>query len=815
MPFEFDANLEAILDGNSVAFIGAGFSRNAVTLKDQPIKLGSELASFLAERCGLPSDTQLDVAAELFQEQFGTDILIQLLRDEFTAKLATPVQQTLVSLPWERIYTTNYDDVIESALRQAGLAPQSVVLSDSLDTPKRGLCVHLNGFVQRLNRDSLSNELKLTNTSYVTAQFNDSVWSRLFKSDVDTSRSVIFLGYSLYDLDIKRVLFASDARREKFLFVIAPNAPKSEQLILQNYGRVAPIGIDVFIRLCEDKKKTHKPRSANVHCFASFREITPSLLTSTGVRDTDALDLFLYGRCSPPAIAAGTRDKDAEGYYVDRTARKECWSRLKTHDKNLVVHTDLGNGKTMLIEGVLVEAVRDKWRAYYLDERRPGVAEEVKQICAENAPTVVAIESYEDYLDIIDLLRLHRHDHLSLLLSARSSTHDLTVEKLCNALGVDDVAELDANRLRDEDARRFAHTLDTFGLWGKHASLSSEEKVSLIFKRCHGKLQSIMIEVFDSPVIRERIDELIRQLEKNAAIREFAILVMILRVIGKTPDTDFLMSVLGTDAPNQSTFRQNKAFREIISVESGRITAKSGVLAEYLLRSSFTGLNVLDVLKKLVRYTHDHESRRSEYSGWMTDIFIEVMQFSNVQAMFAEKGRLQLVREYYEYAKTLGKTQKNPHFWLQYAVACLTLRDYPSSKQYFDTAYALARSRPGYDPSYIDNHYARFLLRTTIDKGIHETAMTYFNDAATILLRQVHRHENRHYPYRVATLIEEFFNKFAPAFSVDERRRIVAVGREVLDAMEQLESHVRGRPDVSECQRRLLTMIEKAKKTGI
>lgn len=175
-------------------------------------------------------------------------------------------------------------------------------------------------------------------------------------------------------------------------------------------------------------------------------------------------------------------------------------------------------------------------------------------------------------------------------------------------------------------------------------------------------MQSVMLDVFESPQIQEKISSLSRRLDQSAVLRELAILVMVLQVLGKPADVDFLMSVLGTDTPNQSVFRKDETLREIISVNSGRIQARSAVLAEYLLRGVFTGGNVLDVLKKLIRYAHDHGDHRNGYGEGISNVYYETIRFGNVQAMFSEKGRLHFVREYYEYAKTLHRMQNDPHF---------------------------------------------------------------------------------------------------------------------------------------------------------
>ena len=72
--------------------------------------------------------------------------------------------------------------------------------------PQSDVCVHLNGFARGLTADKLDAELKLTTTSYLSETVAESPWSYLFRSDVRAARAVIFLGYSMYDIDIQRIL---------------------------------------------------------------------------------------------------------------------------------------------------------------------------------------------------------------------------------------------------------------------------------------------------------------------------------------------------------------------------------------------------------------------------------------------------------------------------------------------------------------------------------------------------------------------------------------------------------------------------------
>src|SRR5260370_38119157 len=112
---ELTEGLGKAIDADAMLFIGAGFSSGAGNLIGRPFLRGSELASFLAKQVGLPSETNLDDAAEAYADKKGADALIDALRKQFSAKGVKTHHRKLAQLPWKRVYTTNYDKVLVHA----------------------------------------------------------------------------------------------------------------------------------------------------------------------------------------------------------------------------------------------------------------------------------------------------------------------------------------------------------------------------------------------------------------------------------------------------------------------------------------------------------------------------------------------------------------------------------------------------------------------------------------------------------------------------------------------------------------------------
>ena len=199
------------LDGNAILFLGSGASYGAKNSNNEILVTGEELAKRIYPDC-----TDLQQAVELYIDEknaSGSDgelDLIDFLKNQFWVKEITESQKGISGIPWKRIYTTNYDNVVERAYFSAGKNIRSLTI---LDNPKtvlsmnENICFHINGSIQNLTKAELNTSFKLSDYSYNTNLFVNDQWGNLFKLDLKTYSTIIFIGFSMkYDLDIKRIV---------------------------------------------------------------------------------------------------------------------------------------------------------------------------------------------------------------------------------------------------------------------------------------------------------------------------------------------------------------------------------------------------------------------------------------------------------------------------------------------------------------------------------------------------------------------------------------------------------------------------------
>jgi len=256
----------AFAEGKVVPFLGAGvnlFTRPAGTCwtRDQTDYLpsGSELAEYLADNFGLRVGDRRDLlrvaefvalmsgSGSLYSELhrlFNADYPPNLLHN-FLATLPGILRERGCPYPYQLIVTTNYDDVLERAFRDAGepfdvasyvadgkhlgkfwhtRADGSVNLIDRpdeyLDLPlgKRTVIVKIHGAVDRSRKEEDSEESEdtdesgdsfvITEDDYIDYLARAGSSNPLPKSLVARMRvsHLLFLGYSLRDWNLRVIL---------------------------------------------------------------------------------------------------------------------------------------------------------------------------------------------------------------------------------------------------------------------------------------------------------------------------------------------------------------------------------------------------------------------------------------------------------------------------------------------------------------------------------------------------------------------------------------------------------------------------------
>ena len=203
-PFIPDPLIDDIAQGRCIPFIGAGFSKNAVTYDGTTLPDWQELAAALTP--SIPDNTEGLACAEiaqLYEDQFGRVGLLQRISDELGRSSPKPgtAHEALTRLPWDLIYTTNFDNLIERAYED--LRKSVVVITDDNEMSFLGgrsslTVVKMHGDIQHRN------QIVATTHDYERYLMTHPVMATHL-SAMFITKSFLFIGYSLSDPNVASI----------------------------------------------------------------------------------------------------------------------------------------------------------------------------------------------------------------------------------------------------------------------------------------------------------------------------------------------------------------------------------------------------------------------------------------------------------------------------------------------------------------------------------------------------------------------------------------------------------------------------------
>lgn len=227
---DFAKDLDA---GNAAIFAGAGMSKSAGYV-DWP-----ELLRDIASELGLDIDREHDLIslAQFHVNQLkGPSKLARRIVEEFSHHAeSSETHEILARLPIRTYWTTNYDTLIEDAVRKAYKVPDVKHQIEQLNTtrPKRDVVIYkMHGDVHHANKAVLYKEqyeqYYQTHAPFVTALSGDLV-----------SKTFLFIGFSFTDPNLDYVLsrLHTATRRNHYCFMRREQTDAKDDAEVQKYKR--------------------------------------------------------------------------------------------------------------------------------------------------------------------------------------------------------------------------------------------------------------------------------------------------------------------------------------------------------------------------------------------------------------------------------------------------------------------------------------------------------------------------------------------------------------------------------------------------
>ena len=638
-----------------------------------------------------------------------------------------------------------------------------------------------------LGRKCQNTTVELTDLSYVSSSLVESPWMTKFRDDITMARAVFFVGYSLKsDLDIKRVLFSSTSLIDKCIFILGPDPTPSTLRRAQQYGSPLSISTDDFALQIQEKQKTYMPRVVDFAGRSIVKVVNPA--KTLEFSDKLIFDLLFYGTDNPYFVHFETPKR--KKYYLQRDQYEDVLEALKI-SKIIVIHADLGNGKTMFLEGFKYRALEKGFDVFDVVTPSDEMLGELDEAIQKSKRMLLIVDNYHNWMDVVEYYSKHAKDNSRIILSARNSINDVLIDDLYDFFDVNDIPEFSLDKLSKNEINWINGLFNDYGLWGDRASSVPHKKIERL--EWLGDFQAILLDILKSPQIFDRLNLIISTLKDKKEYYDVILSILILTILNYRPSIDKLIDFWGEKILD-SRFKKNDTVQQILEINTDEIKLRSAVSARYILKRIADPDLTINVLIRMAKTAND----RALISPYYAHMFKNLMKYSNVQSVLPDKIKLALLVKYYENIKNLSKSRENPLFWLQYAISCLVFEDFVRAGKYFETSYSYGEDK-GYDLFQIDNHYARYLLLRIIKEKNWRDPFDVFIEAHAIVSRQM-ANDRLSYPYRVARLYANFYKVYELSLSIEQLQVITDIAKQIYSKISFLPDEKRAHKNIQECE---------------
>ncbi|EOV0062812.1 SIR2 family protein [Escherichia coli] len=712
-----------ISTGKAIAFTGAGFSLGTKNVLGSTPPMAGELAKKLSLLCNLEESEDLMFAADVALEYADNISVLDLLKDNYTLTSVSEYHEKICKLPWKKFFTTNYDNSIELACLNIGKRIESVDLSYKPTNflKKNNVCLHINGKIEGAEPEDLTSKIKLSDSSYLSPDsFVNSDWYYHFKKDLETASAIVFMGYSMYDMDVKKFLFENPELQEKTYFVVRDGADFKEIFTLRKYGHVLPIGVDRFSDLMKDvQKQSHEDGIIFTETLVKHEVFD----TQTDFRDIDSERLFLYGDYEIEKLHDSIRRIETIPYFIKRDIVPVCLNNIKNNN-NIIITGDLGNGKSIVLEMLAYELTVNGFHTYILRNNDGDYVSDLDQIIKHEGTAVIIIDNCSNHPGLIKHIFEVKADNLIYVFADRNS-NDI---KFNISL---DFIEHNIDLLSSDEIASAVKIIDNLSTWQKFSALSTERKKRLVYEKYDAQLSLLLLGLINSPNIKTKIKQQTDLIYSNPDHKKSVFCICICEVANVEPTSSLVSEISGTNAIYHTSLRNSPPFNQIFKVNGATIKSKSSILSLSLLNNTFSDIYVRDVLLEIVERTDSIKDQDIE----IKKIFKALLRFHIVERILP-KNQSALDRYYEQLKYRCTWLMDSPHYWVQYAMCRLSFSDYNRAQNYLTNAYQKAETKKGsYHTDNIDTQQARLYLNQCLDHNNSSECYKLFDKAHALLVK--------------------------------------------------------------------------------
>ncbi|WP_193171271.1 SIR2 family protein [Nisaea nitritireducens] len=713
--------IEVLDPANSILFLGSGFSANATSIAGSPVPAGHPLLARLAEALDEdPNDLDLKSAADEFLSRSDLS-LYELLYETFTISKALDYQRNIVSLPWARIYTTNYDDIVNLVK-----GPNFPIFT--FDEPRQrnlppAFAVHLHGSIRKAREENAADQLILNSRSYDAIAHQFPKWFDEFKHDRRTFEACYFMGFSLSDHHITGLMTAGEESVKRTYFVTREGPKPSFVRRASDYGEIVPVGFEKFAELSKTLPKPERPQSLNA--LQSFKYLRPGLDSKTLADPTpvEIINLVSFGTFSQSRFFNTRSDSS---YVAPRSELIEDTLEYLKDARTVLVHSKLGNGKTIFASILAAKATTKGYTCLLWRRAGRNLAQDLEVVATHNRVLVI-FDDYDAAIENIERVAAGA-PAARFVVTVRTGQQEVRYHEIVQRLP-QAIKRVNLNSFGDSDREQLLKILRRAG-----AQVDDLEEVV----RSAREIRDIVTQLYNHSEIREKIHDVVVAIPSS--IKQILVFAALIKWTGVEMSDDYLQELAGRDIYIELRGARGIA-NDILDVHDDRVEMRSALLSEFLIQRIFPPNDVLDGCYQIstasTRRRTDRAHRR--LAG-------ELMKFSTLQRFlkFQAASDEALDRHFVRLSNDTAINDE-PLFWLQYALFMKSSGDLPKARMFLRAGYERARKLDGFKTFQLDTQALSIYLLQEIEsqsdlvEGFEEI-LSSIHTVTDMIADQSHRH---------------------------------------------------------------------------
>ncbi|MBE5204351.1 SIR2 family protein [Pectobacterium sp. FL60-S17] len=830
MQEKIDLLIEKMKFGDPVLFTGAGFSYGMTNLKNAQPKGATDLAEVLLKKAGVIDSNEIplkDIVDHYINERKTND-LISTLEDEFIISEVRSYHKEVARINWRRCYTTNYDFGFELACNNIQKKMRTInPLTGSECLRDGNVCIHINGDMNILSQKSLLNEFALGDISYVLNKFDETYWFKLLKKDFESAPAIVFIGYSLYDELIKKILKSNDRFKEKTFIITSPDASSSDLFKLGIYGHVLNIGTECFTEVIKTKyTETILPiKQESLRNFVKYEDI----------EDVEEITMFdinnflLFGKIDRKKIHSDYKNflNNERNHFIPRVNYiLECVEKIKKN-KNVLIKSEIGNGKSVLLEQLIKHLSETENVNIYTPTEidissPPSYSDDLDKLKNSNALSVIVCDdlNHNQYLTS-DFSMLKNANNVILVSSIRNIEFDKIDFKNIDfdTINIDELSTKPINQNLKSEVDYLIELVDILNFWGEEkVTLPINIKRKILADDYKNQISETLLDLLSSENIISKINEYLDSIIKDPKTRDISFLILLFKYLNIRIDNYIIRELLGSDYIDSISFKRNEHISLFYSDDrDSGFTNKSSIFCRVTLKNLYTNKYKTEAFLNLVGLIENEKNRRnserdSNIIHLKDSLIKEIMRFSNIDNLLKDMdGKKSYLFSYYNDLILKAKwLSRESHYWLQLAMAKIANDRIDDAQSNLNTAYEWANKKQAirnYSTSSIDTQQARLNIKKSI-KEQHDKAVWDYFISAHVLLSKC---ENDKYRYRQVKEYDKFFTLKYNILSVKNKNGFKSCCEYMLSQIKGLNNIDAGEYSIRSCELMLIKILDKIK----